>query len=290
MNLETSHGTATRVQLYTAFGVTRQAVHKALRAASEPTKERTPRPPRGTPVEVLKPAIEAKVREHPAWGVRKVWATLRRDGHVASCKRVYALMKAMGLTLPAHPMRGQTPRGHVTVPGSNRRWGSDITTVWTRRDGWVAVAPVLDYGDRFLLDFEVTKSQDALAVLAPLQRALESQFGHRRNVPDGLELRTDHGPQYTGADCEKLCWRWQLDHTFAPIGRPTGNAVVERFILTLKTELIWTRDWESRDELEAGLRAWTHVYNYERPHQALGWLTPAEKRDQHTLLARTRAA
>jgi len=93
-------------------------------------------------------------------------------------------------------------------------------------------------------------------------------------------MRTDHGPQYTGEDCEQLCWRWQLEHTFAPIGRPTGNAVVERFILTLKTELIWTQDWDSLEELEAAIRAWSQVYNYKRPHQSLSWQTPAERREQ----------
>jgi transposase InsO family protein len=59
------------------------------------------------------------------------------------------------------------------------------------------------------------------------------------------------------------------------VGRPTGNAVVERLILTLKTELIWTQDWSSLEELQAALDAWFHVYNTQRPHQALDWLTSA---------------
>lgn len=289
MSLETSHGLASKSQLYRVFGVTRQAVAQALRAKPEvgPT---IPRPSKGTPAEVLKPAIAAVVADHQAWGVRKVWATLQRQGHRVGQSRTHALMREMGLTLPAHPCRGQATRGHVAVSHSNRRWGTDITTAWTSLDGWVAIAPVLDYGDRFLLDFEVTKSQDALHVLAPLQRAMEAQFTHRCNVPSDIELRTDHGPQYTGADCGQLCFRWHVDHTYAPIGRPTGNSVVERFILTLKTELIWTRDWNSRDELEAAVRDWAVIYNYKRPHQALDWQTPAERREQHLRQPATVAA
>ncbi|RMF71080.1 MAG: transposase, partial [Acidobacteria bacterium] len=88
----------------------------------------------------------------------------------------------------------------------------------------------------------------------------------------------DHGPQYTGADCRDLCDEWGLEHTFAPVGRPTGNGLVERFILTLKIELIWTRDWASADELRDAVLRWLEDYHGERPHQALNWLTPREKR------------
>ena len=75
---------------------------------------------------------------------------------------------------------------------------------------------------------DVTKSQESLAVLAPVARALESAFGVAAGVPDGLELRSDHGSQYTGDDCLRFCQAWRLVHTFAPVGRPTGNAVAER--------------------------------------------------------------
>jgi len=65
------------------------------------------------------------------------------------------------------------------------------------------------------------------------------------------------------------------------VGRPTGNAVAERFIATLKIELLWTRDWESIEELRSAVREWLRSYNYERPHQALNDCTPAEKREKN---------
>jgi len=49
----------------------------------------------------------------------------------------------------------------------------------------------------------------------------------------------------------------------------------------MKSELIWTRDWESAQELCDALRSWLNIYHYERPHQALGWKTPAEKRAEN---------
>jgi len=89
-------------------------------------------------------------------------------------------------------------------------------------------------------------------------------------VPAGVELRTDHGPHAVhGADCAALVEAWGLVHTFAPVGRPTGNAVAERVIRTMKEELVWLRDWNSADELREALLAWQHRYNSQRPHQAL---------------------
>jgi transposase InsO family protein len=106
----------------------------------------------------------------------------------------------------------------------------------------------------------------------------QAVFGQPRQVPDGLELRSDHGPQYTGADAEAVCQRWHVLHTFAPVARPTGNAVAERVIQTLKVELLWTRDWESIAELEQAIVEWVDRYNHQRPHQALDWRTPAQQR------------
>jgi putative transposase len=49
-------------------------------------------------------------------------------------------------------------------------------------------------------------------------------------------------------------------------------------IRTLKEELIWLRDWESADELRLAVASWLRHYNTQRPHQALDWATPAERR------------
>lgn len=279
MSRTTSLGKATVRLLCATFAISPQAYYAAGGKRPQPSPP-APRAGAWATAEQLTEAIRAIVQAHPGWGVRKVWAVLRRRGLAASHKRVWALMRHLGLTLPpVAERREEAARGHVTVADSNRRWATDLTTVWTRHDGVVALVPVIDCGDRFALACAVTKSQEAPSVLAPVGSSLWREFHRPEDVPDGLELRSDHGPQYTGADCAELCARWRLDHTFAPVGRPTGNAVAERFILTLKAELIWTRDWESAAELDAAVHDWLDTYNHQRPHQALGWQTPAERRD-----------
>jgi putative transposase len=289
---DTSRGKATVVELCETFHVSRQAYYAARTA--KPEAAPTQRPERvgawATYAELV-PAIREVVREQPAWGVRKVWATVRRRGVIASRKRVWATMHDLKLVLtPASQRADDGTRGHVVVPLSDRRWATDLTTVHTRQDGLVAVVPVVDCGDRVVLGLHATKSQEARDVLAPLAEALREQFGAPANVPHGLEVRTDHGPQYTSSTCDALCRDWGVEHTFAPIARPTGNAVAERLILTLKVELIWTRDWESLAELREALAIWRHTYNAERPHQALSWKTPNEKRASNRALHAAEAA
>lgn len=281
MDRHTSLGEARTRHLCRTFDLSRQALHAAGKPRSAP-KPRAPRLGPWTDAETLQKAIQRVVDEGPAWGVLKVWAILKDEGLVASRRRIYALMKAMGLLLPSS-CAGREPatRGHVVVPESNRRWATDLTTVWTRQDGLVAVIPVVDCGDRYCFDARVSRSQESHPVLDPVRHALVAQFASPEGIPAGLELRTDHGPQYTGGDCFAFCEDWRIDHTYAPVGRPTGNAVAERLIQTMKLECIWLRDWDSAADLQAALDAWRHKYNHRRPHQALAWLTPAAKRTQN---------
>lgn len=287
MSRTTSRGNARVSDVCEAFEISRQAYHQARREPGAPSGDPAsapssrPRRPGTIPTDALLERIREVVARFVAWGVRKVWAHLRHvKGIVVSRRRVWRVMKEHGLVLPASgpERREPTPRGRVAVPESNRRWATDLTTQATSRDGVVAIVPVVDCGDRTVLAIEVTKPQDAASVLGPVARALEARFREPRFVPDGIELRTDHGPQYTGADAEALCQRWGVLHTFAPVGRPTGNAIVERLIQILKQELLWTRDWESIDELREEIAKWMERYHHERPHQALGWRTPAQQR------------
>ena len=280
MSRATAAGRATVRRLCRAFAISRQAYYAAQRAPAAGARVvRLAVRPDVTPAATVVVAIKAILAVEAAWGVRKVWAALRRRGLRVSRRRVWALMHAQGLVLARErEPGGPPPRGHVVVPDPNRRWATDLTTVWTRREGWVAVVPTIDCGCRSVLALDVTKDQSAPAVLRAIDTLLGAQFGTAGAVPEGLELGTDHGPQYTGQDCADLVARWGLVHTLAPVGRPTGNAVVERVIRTMKEECVWLQDWESAAELRAALTAWQRRYNETRPHQALGWQTPAERR------------
>lgn len=279
MSRTTDAGEATVTAVCALFDVSRQAYYAARKAPSEAAPERRPGRPRGVPAPELLAEVRQVLADHPAWGHRKVWATLRRRGIVASRRRIAELMRANGEMQEANAPRS-TPRrpGHVVVPEPNRRFATDLTTVWTRQDGLVAVVLTVDCGCRSVLDVTATKSQASAPVLDSVDRALEAAFGTPEGVPDGVELRSDHGPQYTGHDAAALAKRWRVLQTFAPVGRPTGNAVAERTIQTMKVECLWLSEFDDVAALQAALDAWRNSFNDERPHQALGWRTPSEVR------------
>lgn len=292
MSLETAAGKATVEQVCKVYGLSRAAYYAARKVRPPPapftlilgglstttTKE-----------EQLRTAIREIVDGHPAWGVRKVWATLRRKPRelITGKRRVYELMKDMGLCLDAERKeREAAARGHVTVEQPNRRFATDLTTVTTKEDGLVAIAIVIDCGCRSMLEVGVTKSQESTPILAPVRAAFAEAFGAPENVPEGFELLNDHGPQYTGSDAADLCDEWNVDQIFSAVGRPTGNAVAERVIRTMKEECIWLRDWTSAVELQHALNLWKASYNDERPHQSLAWQTPSERRTARLSLRR----
>ncbi|MDW8250566.1 MAG: IS3 family transposase [Myxococcales bacterium] len=286
MSRQTSRGLAPVATLCETFDVSRAAYYaaKARIDGRMPVPRtnvvRLPTRPKAASAEAVLVAIRKVIAEAPAWGVRKVWAVLRREhGLLVSRKRVWSIMRAAGLVLARDREAGEPPpRGHVVTDLPNRRFATDMTTVWTKREGWVAITPTIDCGCRSILGLVVSKSQDALTVLGSVREALVSAFGDPSEVPEGLELRTDHGSVYTGAECEELVRHWRLEHTYAPIGRTTGNSVVERVIRTMKEELLWLRDWNDAEEIRQAIEVWRRAYNERRPHQALDWKTPAEVR------------
>ena len=200
MNRQTSVGDAPVTLLCETFQVRRSTFY----AATQPAKPSVPSPRAARPScvspHVLREGIEGIIKKQPAWGHRKVWATLRRQKVLVGRRRVYETMKAMGVTFEPSARRPEVPRGQVTVPEPNRRWATDLTTVWTRDEGLVAIVLTVDCDCRSVLDVRAMKSQSAPAVLGTVRSALIDIFSTPKNVPNDLELRTDHGPQYTGAD------------------------------------------------------------------------------------------
>lgn len=279
MSLQTAVPGATVTAICRAFGFSRAAYYAAAEASTRKPRPKQPTPAGLPTVEELTTRIRAIVAENPAWGVLKVWATLKHREKLRVGKhRVRALMRSLGLLFPARQEHETVGRGHVTVPEPNRRWATDFTCVPTKDDGLVYIFPVIDSGCRSCLDIEVSTFADVGAALRPVERALETAFGTPAGVPLGFEIRTDQGSVYTSRTFANVERAWRFDHTYAPIGRPTGNAVAERVIKTLKEECIWLRDWNSADEVRAALAAWRTNYNDRRPHQAIDWETPADRR------------
>ena len=91
------------------------------------------------------------------------------------------------------------------MPEPNRRLAADFTTAWTKLDGVITVVPTIDCGFRSVLGLEVTKDQQAPAVLASVKQSLREAFGEPSSVQVDLELRTDHHPSARAPTAQTSC-------------------------------------------------------------------------------------
>ena len=93
-------------------------------------------------------------------------------------------------------------------------------------------------------------------------------------------LRSDNGLVFGAKVFVKVVRRYGLGQEYITPYSPEQNGMIERFFLTLKQECIWLHRFESRDHAFSVVAHWLERYHRERPHSALGYLTPNEYREK----------
>jgi putative transposase len=222
--------------------------------------------------------IDEEYTRHPFLGSRGMRKYLRREGYRFNRKRVQRLMRLMGLASIAPQKRTSIPApGHKVYPYLLRRmeidrpnkvWCSDITYIRLKR-GFVFLTVVMDWHSRYVLSWEVSVTMDDSFCVSALERALR-----RHPRPD--IFNTDQGAQYTGSAFTGVLKDHKIKISMDGKGRVTDNIMVERLWRTVKYEDVYTKDYETVEELLTGLRKYFNYYNNARSHQSLGDMTPAE--------------
>ena len=222
---------------------------------------------------------QALKAEHPFWGYRRIWATLRYvDGLPANKKRVLRVMREAGLAVkPNLRLRAtRTPTRSKPQPTApNQWWGIDVTKVLVESFGWVYVVVVLDWYTKKYVGYHIGLQSTAQHWLAALDMAVNRQF------PDGvrghdLHLMSDNGCQPTAVAFLRTCGQLGITQAFTSYNNPKGNADTERMMRTLKEELLWLREWNSPFELAKELENWIERYNRSYLHSALGYKAPEQ--------------
>jgi len=84
----------------------------------------------------------------------------------------------------------------------------------------------------------------------------------------------DNGCQPTSFAFMRACGLVGIRRAFTSYSNPKGNADTERFLRTLKEELVWLREWTSPAAFFAALERWLVDYNATYLHSALGYRAP----------------
>ena len=89
-------------------------------------------------------------------------------------------------------------------------------------------------------------------------------------------FNTDQGSQFTSEGFTGILARHGVKISMDGKGRYADNIFMERLWRTVKYEEVYLKAYSNGREAKAGLEAYLHFYNTQRPHQALGYRTPAE--------------
>ncbi len=235
--------------------------------------------PRATSLEdlaVMK-LIDQQYLATPFYGSRRMTVWLQRQGRPMSRKRVQRLMRTMGLrAIFRRPRTSQPAAGHkvylyllggMEITRPNQVWAADITYIPMAR-GFLYLVAIMDWYSRYVLSWRLSNTLDADFCVEALEEALS------QGKPE--IFNTDQGSQFTGEAFTGLLKQHGVRISMDGKGRYRDNIFVERLWRTVKYEEVYLKAYSNGREAKAGLDAYFRFYNAQRPHQALGYRTPAE--------------
>jgi len=219
-----------------------------------------------------------------AYGPRKVWRQLHREGIRAARCTVERLMRREGLQ---GVVRGRKKRTTIPAPVDelpldrvqrqfvasrpNELWIADFTYVATW-SGFVYVAFVIDVFARCIVGWRVSRSMQTDLVLDALEQAL-----HARQVGDGLIHHSDRGCQYLSIRYTERLQEVGVEPSVGSTGDSYDNAMAESIIGLYKTEVIHARGpWRSLDAVEYATLEWVDWFNNRRLLEPIGYVPPVE--------------
>ncbi len=238
--------------------------------------------PRGRPEgsalpDLTKRTILMLKRDHPDWGCQKISDLLLRGPALpASPSAVARVLHEAGYQLAEVPTRPHPDKvRHFERARPNQLWQTDLFTfVLKRQNRRVYLVAFMDDHSRFLVGYGLHASQSSALVLEVLRAAL-TNFG----TPE--EILTDNGSQYVtwrgqSAFNKELEKRGIRQVVAAPL-RPQTLGKVERFWGTLWRECLETAVFLDLGDAQKRIGLFIDHYNFQRPHQGIDGLVPADR-------------
>lgn len=213
---------------------------------------------------------------HPAWGARKIARCLERDG--VSCpapSTVHAILQRQGRITP--PPGGAAAHLRFEMAEPNQLWQMDFKGHMPLSGGGRChPLTVVDDHSRYNLCLAACADEQRSTV----QNRLEPTF-RRYGLPEAFFV--DNGSPWgdsSGHVWTKLgVWLLKLGVTVIHSRpyHPQSRGKNERFHRTLEAEVFTLRRFRDLAEVQRAFDAWQMVYNFERPHEALGQETPVSR-------------
>jgi transposase InsO family protein len=272
------------VRTCVALGVPRSTVY----AARARRQRATPPQKRGPKTTWSDTELTTHIREiltrapFVGEGYRKVWARLRLAGIRTSKGRVLRLLREAGLLAPTRVGHAHGPKAHdgTIIPDRpDAMWGTDATASWTE-EGSATIFVAVDHYTAECVGIHAARRGTRFESLEPLRQGIRAHFGvYGEQVASGLALRHDHGSQFMSEAFQTELRFLGIMSSPAFVREPEGNGCAERFIRTLKEQLLWVEHFATVEELRQALLAFRERYNRDWLIGRHGHRSPAAVRE-----------
>lgn len=170
-----------------------------------------------------------------------------------------------------HPIAPNRLAEAANAAAPNQIWVGDVTYIQTGQ-GWLYLAAVLDLYSRKIVGWSMADRNDTSLILKALSMAL-----CHRQPPRDLLFHSDRGVQYASADYRAALVQAGLTPSMSRKGNCYDNAFIESFWSTLKLELVYRREFQTRRQAEIAIFDYIEAfYNRQRTHSSLGFLSPVD--------------
>jgi transposase InsO family protein len=215
-------------------------------------------------------------------GHREVWARLRHEHGVrTSMRRVLRIMREHGILAQDRPTGVRGPETHdrtITTAKPDEMWAIDATGCLTD-EGNAAVFAVVDHCTGECLGVRAALRGTRYEAIECLREAVHLTKGrYEDKIAKGTKLRHDHGSQFISHAFQDELKTLGIESSPSFVRQPEGNGCVERFIRTLKEQLLWLQRFRTVAELNHALRNFAHRFNNHWIIGRTGYRTPAAHR------------
>jgi len=219
----------------------------------------------------LRQAIRAEAYARRRWGIRRILDRLRRAGWRDNHKRVERIYREEKLQVRRRRRKrvAAAARAPLAQPtGPNQLWAMDFVSDALADGRKTRMLVVIDVYSRECLCIEVDTSLPGRRVVRVLDELTATRALPQRIV-------TDNGPEFAGRALDTWAFG-RVELHFIDPGKPMQNGYVESFNGKLRDECLNENWFVSLADTRRVVEAFRREYNEDRPHSALGNLTPAE--------------